>query len=195
MTKTGNTVAVAVLTVFILGFANFMQQGSFIVPFPFISEFLFMMIVGILILRYKPWTRVNSLLVAFGIFSVFAGRFLWETILDFEQLVHVFEKTILIDIFKIVQFAALILLMIEIIRSLKSQLFKIFHGIFILGLIATLFINGNHFLFGWYIGYGTLCFLSLRFKKDEELETDFALELFIGLGLIYLMSAISIGMN
>lgn len=191
MTNTGKVVSIAVLTVFLLGFSNYIQQGSFIVPFPFISEFLFVTILGLFVYMHKPWTRLNSYLSLFALFGVLSGRFLWEIVLDFDHLVYLFESTYFIEVFKAIQYLALSLVIFEMAQSQHNTLLKWAHFSAIFLLISTLLLNASNFLIAWYFLYGILSLISLRVKDNRESTINFAFEFFVGVGLIYLMSAVS----
>jgi hypothetical protein len=194
MTNTGKVVSIAVLTVFLLGFSNYIQQSVFIVPFPFISEFLFVTILGLFVHTHKPWTKLNSYLAVFAISGVLSGRFLWEIILDFDQLVYLFESTYFIEVFKAIQYLALSLVIFELARCQKNNAMKLAHFSAIFLLILTLLLNASNFLIAWYFLYGILSFISLKAKNNQESSINFAFEFFVGVGLIYLMSAISMSL-
>lgn len=174
-----------------MGFANYMQQGSFIVPFPFISEFIFVIASGIFILEFKNRSVYNLLLLLFATFGVLAGRFIWEIFLDFEQLQYVFEETIFIDVFRIIQYLlvfVLILLLAFRLSESKKRIALAFCG----GLLPfVLLVNGTNILSLWYVVLALFSFGALRFGDEVGAPMKSVVEGLVGIGLLYALTLVT----
>lgn len=195
MTASAKIVSLGVLTFFMMGISTYFQQGSFIVPYPFISEFTFITIIVLIVQSFKAISFFPSVFFFFALFGVLSGRFLWETFLTFDTLVWLFESTYWIEVFKALQFlmlATLIGIQVKIRTSIRT---KILQGVSLLLLIACLLLNNENFIFGWYIFYGIVSYVSLFEDKSKSILIQISSEFFSGLGVIYLLSIISTTLN
>lgn len=195
MTASAKIVSLGVLTFFMMGLSTYFQQGSFIVPYPFISEFTFVTILVLIVQSFKAISLSQVVFFFFALFGVLSGRFLWETFLTFDNLVWLFESTYWIEVFKALQFlmlATLIGIQLKIRTSIRT---KILQAVSLLLLTACLLLNNENFIFGWFIFYGIVSYLSLFGDKSKSYLTQIQSEFFTGLGVIYLLSIISITLN
>jgi len=195
MTASAKIVSLGVLTFFIMGLSTYVQQGSFIVPYPFITEFSFFTIVAILFKTVKENSITFVMLLVFALFGVLSGRFLWETFLTFDALVWFFESTYWVHIFKLLHYIALaVLIALQVKQDARWQL-KVTHTISLLLLAVCLLVNDENYMRAWYIFYGIVCLLSLFTVKSISNQNRIVLEFFTGLGVIHLLSIFSIGLN
>lgn len=195
MTASAKIVSLGVLTFFMMGLSTYFQQGSFIVPYPFISEFTFVTIIVLIVQSFKAISLSQVVFFFFALFGVLSGRFLWETFLTFDNLVWLFESSYWIEVFKVLQFlmlATLIGIQLKIRTSIRT---KILQAVSLLLLTACLLLNNENFIFGWFIFYGIVSYLSLFGDKSKSYLTQIQSEFFTGLGVIYLLSIISITLN
>lgn len=195
MTASAKILSLGVLTFFMMGLSTYFQQGSFIVPYPFITEFSFVIIVGVLIQSFKEISISQFVFFFFALFGVLSGRFLWETFLTFDTLVWLFESTYWIEVFKALQFLMLAALIGIQVKNRTTIRTKILQSVSLLLLIACLLLNNENFIFGWYIFYGIVSFVSLFEDKSKSILAQISSEFFLGLGVIYLLSIISISLN
>lgn len=86
MTREQRTVAVSILTVFLLALSNFMQKGSFIFTFP-INEILFL-VVSLYLAYFNAKQNVKAyvLLLAMAIAALFSEQYNLEFVLNTAQL-------------------------------------------------------------------------------------------------------------
>lgn len=174
-----------------MGFANYMQQGSFIVPFPFISEFIFVIASGIFILEFKNRSIYHLLLLLFATFGVLAGRFIWEIILNFEQLQYVFEETIVIDVFRIIQYLLVFVLLLLLAFRLSEFKKRITLAICGVMLPFVLLANGANILSIWYVVLAIFSFGALRFGDEVEVPMKSVIEGLVGIGLLYALTLVT----
>lgn len=174
-----------------MGIANYVQQNSFIVPFPFIGEFVFSIVITICILDYKSFAIRHFFLFFFALFGVLAGRFIWELFLDYEQLLYLFEETIFIDLFKIIQYLFLFGLILVIAITITDTKKRFLLGITGLLLPVLLAINGTNILNSWFVFLGLNSFLVLRFGGEIKAPIKSILECFVGIGILYLLSLVT----
>lgn len=192
MTFSAKVIAGGVLTFFMLGLSHLFQHGQFLAPFPFVSEFSFVIICLILFNSIRSFGYKSIPFLIYALTGVLAGRFIWEIILPLDDLIYLFEETSFIDLMLLIHFIALISCVIIVASWIKSKLIKWIHLLFIPLLVCVILINGSYLLFGWYTLYGVLCLVSLKEGETGENGLNESLELFAGLGLIYLLSIISI---
>lgn len=195
MTASAKIVSLGVLTFFMMGLSTYFQQGSFIVPYPFISEFTFITIIVLIVQSFKAISFSQFVFFFFALFGVLSGRFLWETFLTFDTLVWLFEETYWIEVFKALQFLMLAALIGIQVKNRTTIQTKILQAVSLLLLIACLLLNNENYIFGWYIFYGIVSYLSLFDEKSKSNLTQICSEFFVGLGVIYLLSIISITLN
>lgn len=195
MTFSAKVVAGGVLTFFMLGLSGLMQHGQFIAPFPFISEFVLVMLLVIVVNALKSFRWKSVPFITYAITGALCGRFLWEILLPLDDIVYLFEETLIIDSLFILHFVALIMCIVSIASWIPSKKMKWVHLIFIPLLIAFILHRNGQFLFGWFVLYGAVSLLSLNDNESSENGLKESLEFFSGLGLIYLMSIISILWN
>lgn len=195
MTFSAKVIAGGVLTFFMFGLTGLLEHGQFLAPFPFISEFLLVITLIVVFNAIKSFGLKSIPFIIYAITATLSGRFLWEILLPLDDIVYLFEETFIIDSIFILHFLALIMCVVCIASWIPSKTMKWVHLIFIPLLIAFVFYNNGQFIYGWFVLYGAVCVAS--FKEEEIAENGLkeSLELFSGLGLIYLMSIISILWN
>ncbi len=192
MTFSAKIVAGGVLTFFMLGLSHLFQQGQFLAPFPFISEFTLLITLFVVFEAIRVFSWKSIPFITYALTGTLAGRFLWEILLPLDDIIYLFEQTSFIDAVLLIHFISLILCIVFISSWIQSKTLKWVHLSFIPFLIAIVLINGSYLLFVWYVLYGVLCLVTLKDDETSDTALKPSLELFVGLGLIYLMSIISI---
>lgn len=195
MTFSAKVVAGGVLTFFMLGLSHLLQHGQFLAPFPFISEFTLVMTLIIVFSAVKIFKFKSIPFVVYAITGTLAGRFLWEILLPLDEIIHLFEDTLIIDGILLIHYFSLLCCIVIVSSWIKKKVIKWLHLAFMPLLIVSVFYNGGQLLFGWFVLYGALCVFSFTEEEKSNNGLKESLELFSGLGLIYLLSIISILWN
>lgn len=195
MTFSAKVVAGGVLTFFMLGLSHLFQSGQFLAPFPLIPEFTLLMTLILVFTAIKSFGLKSIPFIVYALSGILSGRFLWEIILPLDDIIYLFEETLIIDCILIIHFVSLLICVVFIASWIESKTMKWIHLVFVPLLIAFVLYNGGQFLFGWFVMYGALCVISFTDNETDKNGLKESLELFSGLGLIYLMSIISILWN
>ncbi|TNE53007.1 MAG: hypothetical protein EP338_13250 [Bacteroidetes bacterium] len=140
MTREQRTLAISLLTVFLLALSNYLNQGVFIFTFP-INEYLFLVVS--LYFSWFHWKQekwIYSLLVLLGICQLFSETYNLELIASSETLVW-YEQTAIRDWLKIVSQLIILVISARILKSEYKQHFwitiSVLIGITILGLVLS----------------------------------------------------------
>lgn len=193
MTLSTKIVAGGVLTFFMFGISHLIQYGQFLVPFPFVSEFTFVITVLVVSQNIQSFGWKSIPFYIYALTGSLGGRFIWEIILPLDDIIYLFDQTNFIDIVVAIQLLSLLICVLLIASWFNSKLLKFVHLLFIPLLVWIVCFNGSYLLYGWYVLYGIVCLItSMRSEEKRENGLKYSLELFTGLGLIYLMSIISI---
>lgn len=185
MTAATRIVSVGFLTFFLMGLTELFTKGQFVVPFPFITEFSAGMALAIAGTSFRQKPLLYGLLIAYALTGIVSGRFLWETVLDFDALVALFESG-WIDLLRLVHYLLLISIM-AIGFSVRQSWYRWFIGILILSLIVLIFQVTPEYLFVWYFLWGVGNAVLLARSSEDFIFQRVSL-FFVGVGVLNLMA-------
>lgn len=185
MTAATRIVSIGFLTFFLMGLTELFTKGQFVVPFPFITEFSAVMALAIAASSFRQKPLLYGLLIAYALTGIVSGRFLWETVLDFDALVALFESG-WIDLLRLVHYLLLMSIM-AIGFSVRQSWYRLFIGILLLSLVVLIFQVSPEYLFVWYFLWG-VCNAVLLARSPEDFMFQRVSLFFVGVGVLNLMA-------
>lgn len=152
MTREARAVFLGILTLIAYAVFIFVDQGSFIFPFP-LNEFIFLIISAQFLWwnkRTHLWAGVLS--IAAGITAVLSTQFFWTFIYGPENMMH-FMEGLTTDRFTLVFYVLVLTGAIATMVQQKRGIALVFSGLFLVAFIAGVILN-NLTLF--LLGYGLM---------------------------------------
>ena len=146
MTREARTLFLSILTLTVYAVFIFIDQGSFVFPFP-LNEFILLAISA----QFFWWNRtgnrwVGILTVVAGVCAVLSNQFFWMFFYDHESMT-IFMEGVTTDYFQLA-FYSLILIggVVTMIRQKKGTAL-LFSALFVLSFIYGAFLNSPMLLF------------------------------------------------
>lgn len=187
-------IKLGVLAFFMFGIWSLFNDHSFIVLFPFIKDFTFV-IVLMSIIQARLNIRSLWALIFFSSLGLLSSQFIWELIMSNEQL-NRFAESGWFDILKLSFHISAIIWLTTLSIKFNHHRNSIMLGIFAYFL---LFIMGNFIVpnvnlilecITWIV-LGSLAFFVIR-NKNLGNEGNFQFQLLVGIGVMHLLSLVSL---
>lgn len=189
--KQDRVVTLTVLTFVMFGLTTLFSQGSFVVPVPFIAEFMFFLCLFIFLegLKSTSSTIELALIGLFGVLSVLASPFIYELMLSPNQMLGLSES-ILFDAFKFLRAFILLFFAIWIIKMNSNKFLRAGLLLFLILECFEFFGISELYFFGIkaYLGVLLTIYHLLDLNFDNRSNLEYVLK---GYGLLNLFAFIS----
>ncbi len=182
-------VSIGFLTFFIMGLSELFTKGQFVVPFPFITEFASVMGIAVALVSFRQRPLLFALLITYSVFGILSDRFLWETVLQFDDQVALFESG-WIDVLRLVHYLSLIAVL-TFGFTIQQTWYRWMTGALILALCIIIFSSDPVPVFCWYIVAGGMS-AGVLIRRTEEFIYQRISIYFLGLGVLNLQALVTV---